>query len=221
MKRVILMSSVISMLILSSCGGSSVNSGESADAAKAGAGAVTYVLDSTGSNVEWLAKKVTGQHNGTVAIKSGELQVDSSKLTAGKFVMDMNSIIDLDIPAGDEYNAKLVGHLKSDEFFASEKHPESTFELVKAEPIAGAAAGAANYTVTGNLTIKGIAKSITFPATITISPEAVSCVAEFEIDRTQWDIKYGSGKFFQDIGDKMIYDTFVVKFNLNAKVKAA
>jgi hypothetical protein len=69
MKRVILMSSVISMLILSSCGGSSVNSGESADAAKAGAGAVTYVLDSTGSNVEWLAKKVTGQHNGTVAIK--------------------------------------------------------------------------------------------------------------------------------------------------------
>ncbi|MFM2285794.1 MAG: hypothetical protein RLZZ543_1291 [Bacteroidota bacterium] len=123
------------------------------------------------------------------------------------------------MPATDEFNAKLLGHLKSDDFFSVEKNPEAQFEIVKVEAASDAASGN-NSTVTGNLTIKGIAKSITFPANITIEPAQLTAKAEFNIDRTEWDIKYGSGKFFQDLGDKMINDEFTVKFNLTAKTAA-
>ena len=219
MKKVFLFPALMAAILFASCGGSSTVS-ESGTAASATAGAITYAIDSASSNVEWLAKKVTGQHNGTVTIKSGQIQSDSGKLAAGKFVMDMNSIVVLDLPATDEYNAKLLGHLKSDDFFSVEKNPEAAFEIVSATPIAGAAAGAANYTVTGNLTIKGISKAVTFPATITMTATDVTAKAEFDIDRTQWDIKFGSGKFFPDLGDKMINDAFTVKFNITAKASA-
>ncbi|MEX1187789.1 MAG: YceI family protein [Bacteroidia bacterium] len=89
--------------------------------------------------------------------------------------------------------------------------------MVSVEKIADAAANQANYTIKGNLTIKGITKAITFPATVSMTDEAVNATAEFEIDRTEWDIKYGSGKFFQDLGDKMIYDNFIIKLNIAAK----
>jgi hypothetical protein len=151
-----------------------------------------------------------------VVIKSGELNAEAGKLTAGKFAMDMTSIKVLDL-TDTEMNGKLTGHLNSDDFFATAKSPESTFEIVSVEPIAGAAAGAANYNVKGNLTIKGIAKAITFPATITMDEKELKANASFDIDRTEWDIKYGSGKFFQDLGDKMINDAFTVKFNIVAK----
>lgn len=216
MKRTIFLSAFAAMFVLASCGSSS-NTEASGEVAEAGAGAVNYTIDAAASKVEWTAKKVTGQHNGTVALKSGELKAEGAVVTAGKFTMDMNSIVVLDIPANDEYNGKLVGHLKSPDFFSVETSPESTFEIVSVEAIAGAAAGAPNYTVKGNLTIKGIAKAITFPATISVSGDQLTANAEFDIDRTEWDIKYGSGKFFQDLGDKMINDAFTVKFALAAK----
>jgi polyisoprenoid-binding protein YceI len=216
MKSTIFLSAISAMFILTSCGSSS-NTEASGEVAEAGAGAINYTIDPATSNVEWTAKKVTGQHNGTVALKSGELKAESGALTAGKFTMDMTSIVVLDIPANDEYNGKLVGHLKSPDFFNVEASPEANFEIVSVEPIAGAVAGASNYTVKGNLTIKGIAKAITFPATITIADDNLTANAQFDIDRTEWDIQYGSGKFFQDLGDKMINDAFTVKFAITAK----
>jgi polyisoprenoid-binding protein YceI len=216
MKKSIFALAVVAATFFASCGGSSVKTEDGQAAAEAGAGAVAYKLDAASSSVEWTAKKVTGQHNGTVAIKSGELNAEAGKLTAGKFAMDMTSIKVLDITDA-ETNGKLSGHLNSDDFFATAKNPESTFEIVSVEPIAGAAAGAPNYTVKGNLTIKGIAKAITFPATITMDEKELKANAQFDIDRTEWDIKYGSGKFFQDLGDKMINDAFNVKFNIVAK----
>jgi polyisoprenoid-binding protein YceI len=216
MKKSIFALTVVVATLFASCGGSSVKTEDGQAAAEAGAGAVAYKLDAASSSVEWTAKKVTGQHNGTVAIKSGELKAEAGKLTAGKFAMDMTAIKVVDITDA-ETNGKLAGHLNSDDFFATAKNPESTFEIVSVEPIAGAAAGAPNYTVKGNLTIKGIAKAITFPATITMDEKELKATAQFDIDRTEWDIKYGSGKFFQDLGDKMINDAFNVKFNIVAK----
>ena len=217
MKKSIFALTVVVATLFASCGGSSVKTEDGQAAAEAGAGAVAYKLDAASSSVEWTAKKITGdQHNGTVAIKSGELKAEAGKLTAGKFAMDMTAIKVVDIKDA-EANGKLAGHLNSDDFFATAKNPESTFEIVSVEPIAGAAAGAPNYTVKGNLTIKGIAKAITFPATITMDEKELKANAQFDIDRTEWDIKYGSGKFFQDLGDKMINDAFNVKFNIVAK----
>lgn len=216
MKKSIFALTVVVATLFASCGGSSVKTEDGQAAAEAGAGAVAYKLDAASSSVEWTAKKVTGQHNGTVAIKSGELKAEAGKLTAGKFAMDMTAIKVVDITDA-ETNGKLAGHLNSDDFFATAKNPESTFEIVSVEPIANAAAGAPNYTVKGNLTIKGIAKAITFPATITMDEKELKATAQFDIDRTEWDIKYGSGKFFQDLGDKMINDAFNVKFNIVAK----
>jgi len=216
MKSTFFLSAITAMFVLASCGSNS-STEASGEAAEAGATAVNYTIDPASSKVEWVAKKVTGQHNGTVALKSGELKAEAGAITAGKFILDMNSILVLDLPAEDEYNAKLLGHLKSADFFNVESAPESSFEIVSVEPIADAIAGAANYNVKGNLTIKGISKAITFPATINVSENNVAANAEFDIDRTEWDIKYGSGKFFQDLGDKMINDEFTVKFALNAK----
>jgi len=216
MKSTFFLSAITAMFVLASCGSNS-STEASGEAAEAGATAVNYTIDPASSKVEWVAKKVTDQHNGTVALKSGELKAEAGAITAGKFILDMNSILVLDLPAEDEYNAKLLGHLKSADFFNVESAPESSFEIVSVEPIADAIAGAANYNVKGNLTIKGISKAITFPATINVSENNVAANAEFDIDRTEWDIKYGSGKFFQDLGDKMINDEFTVKFALNAK----
>jgi polyisoprenoid-binding protein YceI len=218
MKNTIFYSAIAATFLFASCsGGGESKVEEGAEAATATAEAKNYTIDPQSSSVEWFAEKVTGKHNGTVAIKSGELKVENEAISAGNFVMDMNTITVLDMPADDEYNVKLTGHLKSEDFFNVESAPESSFEVVSVEKIEGAAEGASNYNVKGNLTIKGITKAITFPASVSISGDAVNANAEFEIDRTEWDIKYGSGKFFQDIGDKAIYDNFKIKFNITAK----
>lgn len=216
MKKNSIIAAFSALVILSSCGGNAVKTedaqaaGQSADSARA------FTMDSASSKVEWLAKKVTGQHNGTLAIKSGELKTEGGKITSGSFILNMASIKVVDITDA-ETNAKLAGHLNSEDFFSTAKHPEAKFELISAEPIANAAAGSPNYTIKGNLTLKGISKAISFPATITMDAEMIGALADFEIDRTEWDIRFGSGKFFKDIGDKAINDNFNVKLNLLAK----
>jgi polyisoprenoid-binding protein YceI len=217
MKKTIFYSAIMAAFVLASCAGSETKTEESAEVAAAGSEAKTFTIDQSGSKVAWIAKKVTGEHNGTVAIKSGELKVENGVVSAGKFVLDMNTITVLDMPAEDEYNVKLTGHLKSADFFSVETAPESTFEIASVETIAGAAAGQPNCNVKGNLTIKGITKAITFPATIQVDETGVNAQAKFDIDRTEWDIKYGSGKFFQGLGDKMINDAFTVDFSIVAK----
>jgi len=216
MKKTINSVVVIAALFLASCGGSSSKVEEGQNAAEAGAGAKTFVIDAAASNLQWYASKVTGEHNGTVPIKGGELAVEGNKLAAGKFTMDMTNIVVEDLTDA-EMNGKLTGHLKSEDFFNVENSPESTFELVSADVIEGAAIGTANYNVKGNLTIKGITKAISFPATINVSDNELTANAEVSIDRTEWDIKYGSGKFFQGLGDKMINDDFKIKFNIKGK----
>ena len=176
----------------------------------------TYKVDPAQSNVAWDGKKVTGAHNGTIKVANGTIQVDKNKVIGGTIEMDMNSIVDLDLK-DQEYNQKLIGHLKSDDFFSVEKHPRATFKITDVTPIKGAKVGAPNYMVGGNLTIKGITNPISFPAEITANDNSVAAKSEaVTLDRTKWDIRYGSKSFFANIGDKAIMDDFTVQFNVVA-----
>ena len=167
-----------------------------------------HVVNTAKSNLEWIGKKVAGQHNGDVKLKSGSLTTQGDKITAGEFTIDMTSIQVLDLDG--EMNGKLLGHLKSDDFFSVEKHNTATFVLKDAKPKKGE--NGANYEITGDLTIKGITNSITFPAKVVLAGSGFVANADFTIDRTKWDIKYGSGSFFEGLGDKTIYDD--IEFSL-------
>ena len=202
------------MFIFTSCGkNETVETKDEQEVKETSADASTYKIDLNASKVEWLGKKVTGQHNGTVDIKSGELNVENGELEGGKFVIDFNTIkvLDLEDP---ESNAKLTNHLKSEDFFSAEKHPEAIFEITSLEKADDGKGN--NYKVNGNLTIKGIAKNISFPANINVTDNKVTATADFNLDRTEWDIRYGSGKFFENIGDKAINDDFNIKFDITA-----
>jgi len=149
------------------------------------------------STVTWKAYKVTGSHTGTVALKSGDLVFDNGTLKGGSFEVDMTSIICTDLEG--EYKEKLEGHLKSDDFFSVESHQTSQLVFTDVK-----ATGKNSYEVTGDLTIKGITKPVTFD----VSVYGSKATATLKIDSAQYDVRYGSGSFFDDLGDKTIYDEF-------------
>ncbi|RNL51440.1 YceI family protein [Pedobacter jejuensis] len=168
---------------------------------------VTYTVDTEKSTITWVGKKVTGSHNGTVSLKSGTLILDGKKLVQGGFIIDMNSIKDAD------GSAKLEGHLKADDFFGVAKFPAANFVITK---VAGSGT---SLVVSGNLTIKGITKPLSFPATVAVNADGtVSALAgKITVDRTKYDIRYGSKSFFDSIGDKAIDDNFELSVKLVAK----
>ncbi len=166
---------------------------------------VSFKVNPSDSKIEWFASKVTGKHNGSISVKSGSLEFDGAKLIAGNFEIDMTSLAVLDLQG--EWGTKLLGHLKSDDFFSVEKFNTSTLTVKKAEM-----ASAGLYKITGDLTIKGIMKEVMFDAVI--NQAAGTATAEIKFDRTNYDIKYGSGKFFPNIGDKAIHDEFTLKVSL-------
>ena len=161
----------------------------------------THNVNVDASKVEWKAYKVTGKHNGTVNIKEGSLIVKDGLLTGGSFTMDMTSIKVTDLAP--EYAGKLEGHLKSSDFFESGVHP--TAQLVVTEAVH---TGDLGFDVKANLTIRGITQPIQFKAYLKPSGKTYTATADIKVDRTLFDIKYGSGKFFDDLGDKAIYDEF-------------
>jgi polyisoprenoid-binding protein YceI len=165
--------------------------------------AQTKKVDVSKSTINWVGKKVTGQHSGTVALKSGALVFKKNALTGGTFTVDMTSLTATDLTG--EYLGKLNGHLKSEDFFGTEKFPTSTLVF---KTIATKSANL--YTVTADLTIKGITKPVVFD--ITVSGDTATTA--FNVDRTKYDIKYNSKSFFESIGDKAIYDEFELTVNL-------
>lgn len=205
---------IIAALLITGCGKTGVKTGDKQEVS--GKSGKTLTVSTADSKVNWMGKKVTGQHNGTISISKGEVYADNGNLTGGFIEIDMNSIKDLDLKDS-AFNAKLVNHLKSDDFFSAAKFPFSKFEITKVTELNDADKPNVNATVTGNLTIKDITKSITFPAEIKIDNNVVKCRGDVEIDRTDWGVKYGSGKFFENLGDKMISDTFKLEFTILAK----
>ncbi len=170
--------------------------------------AESYKVEASKSKVEWLAKKVTGQHNGVVTLSSGTLAVADGSITGGSFTINMTSIECLDLQG--EWKDKLVGHLKSDDFFSVEKNPTSKFDITNVTK------KDEETIITGNLTIKGITHTISFPASISQKGKVIVAIAKIKIDRTKFDIKYGSKSFIEGIGDKAIDDEFELQVNLVA-----
>ena len=170
--------------------------------------ATTFKVDTKKSIVLWNGKKVTGEHSGTIKLAGGELSLSGTNLNQGSFTIDMTTITSTD-GAG----ARLEGHLKADDFFGVEKFPTANFVITKVTP----AAAAGKLTVSGNLTIKGITKPISFPATLAVKGNSLSAVAKgVKVDRTKYDIRYGSKSFFDSIGDKAIDDEFTLDITLVA-----
>lgn len=170
----------------------------------------TYQVDPKNSSIVWQAKKVTGSHEGHLPISSGSLILDNNKLKGGSFILDVQSLVVTDVKDAD-MNGKLTKHLKSDDFFSVEKHPEAKLVLTKVT-----ATGADSYNVAGNLTIKGITKPISFPATVKMNGGKVMAQAKVKVDRTHYDIKFRSSNFFENLGDKAIMDDFILDVNLVA-----
>ncbi|MEI6409057.1 MAG: YceI family protein [Bacteroidota bacterium] len=170
----------------------------------------SYKVDTAASVVVWKGYKVTGEHTGTVKVKNGSVELTDGKLTGGSFELDMTSIKDTDMEG--EYAGKLEGHLKSEDFFGTAKYPTSKFVITRV--IAQDTKG--NYKVIGNLTIKETTKEIKFFANVTESNGKVTATGKVTIDRSEYNVKYGSGSFFDGLGDKTIYDEFDLQVNLVA-----
>jgi polyisoprenoid-binding protein YceI len=165
--------------------------------------AQTKKIDASKSTIEWVGKKVTGQHNGTVNFKDGAIVLKKNKLAGGTFTVDMTSLTATDLSG--EYQGKLNGHLKADDFFGTDKFPTATLVFKKI-----GTKSANVYTVTADLTIKGITKPVTFDMTV----NGNTAITAFNIDRTKYDIKYKSSNYFENLGDKAIYDEFELKVAL-------
>jgi polyisoprenoid-binding protein YceI len=172
--------------------------------------AVVYKVDEQNSKVTWLAKKVTGEHSGNVKVSNGTLTLDNNVLKGGSFDIDTRTISVTDITDA-EANGKLLGHLKSDDFFAVEKFPAAKFVISSAK-----STGAGKYEVKGKLTIKGITNEVTFPATVKTEGNKVQADARITVDRTKYGIKFRSKNFFENLGDKTISDDFELNVTLNA-----
>lgn len=170
----------------------------------------TFTVDTKRSSIQWLAKKVTGQHNGTIKLASGKLTVNNQAIKDGTFTLEMASIACSDLEG--ESNKKIIAHLKSDDFFSVEKNPTSKFQITKI-----ALAGIERVNISGNLTIKNITKPLTFTADIKQQGNELTATAKnVKVDRTKYDIKYGSKSFFSSIGDKAIDNEFELTIKLVA-----
>jgi polyisoprenoid-binding protein YceI len=172
--------------------------------------AETWKVDTINSKIGWKATKIGGGHHGDVKVKSGTLTTEKGALKAGEIVVDMNTIEIAD-DLGEAMKTKLHNHLRSDDFFSVEKNPTSTLKIKKVGP-----AKDGTNEVIADLTIKGITKPVTFPATVKIEGNKLNAKAKFAIDRTAYDIRYRSLKFFADLGDKVIHDKFTLDVDLNA-----
>lgn len=160
--------------------------------------------DKEKTEITWLGKKVGGQHHGTIDLKSGTMTLEDHAIVSGKFVIDMASLKNVDLTDA-EYNQKLVGHLKSDDFFSVEKYPEATLVITEKAEFQNNQAH-----VKGNLTIKGITNPVEFDVT----KEGDIYKTTITINRAKYNVRYGSKSFFNDLGDKVIYDNFEIGVKL-------
>lgn len=158
------------------------------------------------TKIYWKGAKPNGEHNGIIKLaEGGTFATDGNSLVGGEFIIDMNSIICIDIENSD-MNAKLVKHLKSEDFFSVDSFPIAKFEITNVEAIDG---GEFNSVIKGNLTLRGVTKGISFNAAVKVNDGVVAVKSEeFVIDRTLWGVEYKSKSVFKDLKDKFINDEF-------------
>jgi polyisoprenoid-binding protein YceI len=160
------------------------------------------------ATIQWVGKKVTGEHSGTVDFKDLNWKFDANgALVAANFTVDMTSIAVTDLEG--DMKGKLEGHLSSADFFNVEEHPTASFTTTEVKSL-----GKGAYEITGDLVIKGISEPITFNAQVDNDGHMKHATANVEVDRAKYDIRYGSGSFFEGLGDKMIYDEFTLRIDI-------
>ncbi len=166
----------------------------------------TYALNVSHSVIYWTGRNLFNHHTGTISLASGTVKMVADELVSAKFTIDMNSIASTDL-TDPTMNAMLVGHLKSDDFFAVAEHPTAEFKATSVTPIPGCTEGSVNQLIRGQFTLRGTAKPLEFPAVIAKAADgSITAQAEFDLDRTQWGAIYGSGKFFARLMNHVVND---------------
>jgi hypothetical protein len=209
--RKVILSFVLIASVLTACKSEKKEKVEAKDAIKVAVVANLNNADVASSVITWKGSKPTGAHNGTIMLKEGSLNLEAGKLTGGSFVIDMSSMKNVDLDA--ESGAKIVGHLSSPDFFDVATYATSKFVITSVAEVEGKLA------VTGNLQIKDVTKSITIPATLVSDGSVTTFESEkFNVDRADFNVKYGSKKFFDNLKDKFIDD--MIEFSFTVKTKA-
>jgi polyisoprenoid-binding protein YceI len=176
-----------------------------------GFGQTKYTADISATTLKWKGTKVVGEHVGTIQLKDGWINWKRNSIVSGSFEINMATLKDED-QKDDKMRNMLENHLKSDDFFGVEKFPVSTLEITTPTAFRNGKA----Y-ITANLTIKGVTQPISFNATVKDNGNELIFTAPITVDRTRYGLKYGSGKFFSDLGDKAISDEFTLDVTLIVK----
>ncbi len=202
------------LLSMTACGGAENKEAETGDAKEVteAEGSSVYTVNSSETMLKWVGHKFDGsKHEGTFPVKSGEIKMDGDQIVGGSFVFDIANLTIQDLEEGTEEHGKLMGHLKSPDFFAAEEHPEGKFTIVSVKAIEGE--GEATHEVTGNLMLRGNENSITFPAEVEMEEGELDVDAKTAIDRMKWDINWDKTN---PAGDMIIKDMVDIMIDLEA-----
>lgn len=203
---------------ITACGGPEGQAVESAEAeAENNAEMVAsaqYQVDPVASVINWEGSKIAYGHVGTAPVANGQLMVAGGKLVGGKFVIDLSKMVCTDLEG--EKAEKLIGHLKSDDFFDTEKYPLANFTITKVQPVTDATDGT-THELTGNLDMKGQSRSITIPATVSMDGDTFKAsTPKFTIDRTEWGVSYNNSNIVDIVKDDIINDNIGLEIMLVA-----
>ena len=177
----------------------------------------TLQVDMENSQIKWIGRKVTGEHSGTLNLSGGWVVLDKNSINSGKFIFDMASISNTDIESP-EWKQKLEDHLKSEDFFHTDSFPHAILEIKNRQSLI-IENSKKSAQILADLTIRGITHEIKFPFDLTQSQNNFNAEGSVDIDRTLYNIQYKSGKFFDELGDKLIYDNFTVQFKVQTRGK--
>lgn len=206
------------VLILAACTPKSADQASTGEAIQKSASSGSELsLNTEESTIFWRGTKVGGEHTGYVSATSGSIFIENGEITGGSITIDLNSITNEDLEG--DMNARLVGHLKSEDFFYTEKFPEAVFEIVSVSEFSGETTEGEvtpTHEITGNLSMRGETKSISFPARVTIEEGRISALTnEFSIDRTQWGVNFKSKTIFAEFKDDFIADLMNLKLDVS------
>ncbi len=214
MKKLILAFSTL--IFFAACTNAPKTAQEAQEVKSATESAHTFSVDLAASSVNWEGAKITQTvHHGIINISEGVLAVHNGELEAGSFVIDMNSIQDIDLE-DEGYRAKLEGHLKSADFFDVESYPTARFEITEVEKNEDG-----STQISGNLTIKDITKGISFPAMVSVSDSGVEASAAFQINRNEWDVVWGGSKTEQSIKEMLQNNLIKDEISFEVNIKTA
>jgi rhodanese-related sulfurtransferase/polyisoprenoid-binding protein YceI len=173
----------------------------------------SYGIDTKQSAIQWTGRNAYSSHFGNIKISRGELAVKGENIT-GTFDIDIESMTNIKLE-GDELQPVLIAHLKSDDFFLTRLFPKATFRILEAAPVKEPFATLPNYEIKGQLELRGVEAGQDFHATVALSPEKTLLIeAHFDIDRTRWNIIYGSARFFEHLGMHQVFDLISIEMRI-------